>query len=572
MSENTKLSYVDYSFDSLVDQLQNHLRTTEAWKDVYVSSTGQMLIELFAAVGNMVLYYIERRAEECYIETSKNYSSVVNLVRLLNYTPKRSLPSKGQVRLSIDTPSSKIIYIPQYTKLSSTDGTPFIVYPIGGQIAPGSTSVDLTALQGELTTVSFTSNGDLNQSYKLNYQDIADYVKDSSDTLDNTPKIEVTVNSIPWTLQETFLNSTPQATHYCLKSELDGTVTVLLGDNIFGKSPSSGDVISISFIRTKGVDGNVYSTDVITKLNSLIYDQDGVRQTVNVTNIEAFHGGTSVETIEQIKNNAPKVFSSGDRLVTKQDYYAHILGGGLGVVDVNVWGESEENPPNYNLFNVVKICPILQNWDIPALNNSFWTRLSEYLNQKAMLTVKYEYVQPVIINVVPSLIVKAHSNVSLNLLQAAVDNVIREQFILGLTVYLDDNKYHGDLVAVVEAVPGVKYSHVNLKISKELETDFISTYTYAQVMDTDFKPGTVELYIESEKIAEDDGVGNWTNVKSGYTVTGSIDYTERVVGASITGIESGKVYCLYGQDNNGNILVEKNQVCKLDRIEYIQIS
>jgi len=50
------LDYVSYDFDQLVLQLQDRLRQTDAWKDVYRSSTGQMLIELLAYVLNLALY------------------------------------------------------------------------------------------------------------------------------------------------------------------------------------------------------------------------------------------------------------------------------------------------------------------------------------------------------------------------------------------------------------------------------------------------------------------------------------------------------------------------------------
>ena len=91
MSNN--LDYVNYDFDDLVVQLINRLSQGDAWKDTYRSATGEMLIELLAYVGNLVLYYIERRAEESYIATAKNRSSVVNLVKLLNYNPKRKVSS-----------------------------------------------------------------------------------------------------------------------------------------------------------------------------------------------------------------------------------------------------------------------------------------------------------------------------------------------------------------------------------------------------------------------------------------------------------------------------------------------
>src|SRR5574343_637824 len=104
------IQYVSYTFDEIREELQNSLAQQDTWKDgAYRSSTGSMLIDLFSAVGTKVLYYIERRAEESYIGTAKNRSSLINLVRLLNYIPRRAVSALGTLRFSISPASSNLI-------------------------------------------------------------------------------------------------------------------------------------------------------------------------------------------------------------------------------------------------------------------------------------------------------------------------------------------------------------------------------------------------------------------------------------------------------------------------------
>src|ERR1017187_2976066 len=126
-NNNAPLNYVDYDFSDLVTSLQNNLSANQAaWKDLYRSGTGQMLIELFAAVGVLVLYYIERRAEESYLLTAQNYSSVVNLVSLLGYVPSRNVSAMGNLQFTLNTPATSIVYVPLYTSCSTTTGVNFI--------------------------------------------------------------------------------------------------------------------------------------------------------------------------------------------------------------------------------------------------------------------------------------------------------------------------------------------------------------------------------------------------------------------------------------------------------------
>jgi hypothetical protein len=56
------LNYTQYDFDQLVLQLQERLKNKETWQDIYRSSTGEMLIELFCYVLNLGMFYTERRA------------------------------------------------------------------------------------------------------------------------------------------------------------------------------------------------------------------------------------------------------------------------------------------------------------------------------------------------------------------------------------------------------------------------------------------------------------------------------------------------------------------------------
>ncbi|NIP56399.1 MAG: hypothetical protein GWN13_31645, partial [Phycisphaerae bacterium] len=119
---SNQLNYVNYDQDDLVAALIDLLKVTDAWKDTYESSTGQMLIEFHAAIGNLILYYVERRAEEMYISTARHKSSVLNLVKLINYTPRRRVSATGSLTFTIDIVQTKIVHIPKYTECQTVDG------------------------------------------------------------------------------------------------------------------------------------------------------------------------------------------------------------------------------------------------------------------------------------------------------------------------------------------------------------------------------------------------------------------------------------------------------------------
>ena len=631
MSTSSPIEYTDYDFDTLVTALQNQLYLESAWKDLYRSATGEMLIELFAAVGTEVLYYIERRAQESYILTAQNLSSVINLVRLLDYTPRRNVSASGTLRFSLAAPATVDVYINQWTTCQTASGKNYLVSnPGGGVIGEGDTFVDLEyCIQGIMVPVTYTSSGVANQEYNIEdtaienssqykFYTVADTELEAQQIRDDTPgsryeinnngtyniyrlddpdrpvTISVIVDGVVWYEVNTFINSTTISQHYIIKPELDGTITIVFGDGVFGKSPALGNTIVLNYVRSLGLSGNVYNTGLVNRVITPIYDKNGVLQTVSVTNPATpepalFLGGANAETMDEIKENAPNVFATGDRLVTKQDFKS-LIKAYPQVGDVNVWGENEESSPDYDHYNQVKISIILQEWYLP--DATFESRLSNYLYTKSLMTVRYSYVDPDVLEVVPTLRVVLVTGASISTVESLINTALENLFLLGSTTTLGVSKYHSDIVGAIENINGVDHVYVNLTIKKELTGVFYiftvtaanasvgdtytnngetftvrntcneettlycsgtgapaasgnliwtsgstgSTSTIAFSTSSNYEWGAimdvlpalvagVEIYIDDTNIAVDDGAGGWVDVGSGYTVTGDVDYT-----------------------------------------------
>lgn len=554
-----ELNYVDYDFDENMTQLINRLQASDAWKDTYRSSTGQMLIELYSYVANLILYYVERRAEESYIETAKNRSSVINLVRLLNYNPKRKVSATGYLTFSIAVAHSKNIYIPKYTECETASGTKYLVSE-DSVLLTGQTSVSVPIIQGEKVQIETASDGSINQEYEI-----------SSDSVENTNVI-VTVDGVTWTLVSSFVYSISSDTHYRIRTELDDTVTVIFGDNVNGKAPSTGSIVTIVYVKSDGLSGNVYSSASVTTLNSTIYDEDGTTQTVTVTNANTILGGDDAEDIEEIRYEAPRVFAAGDRLVTKADYVT-LIENYAGVANVNAWGENEETAPDYTQFNKVNLVILMQDWALPSTD--FKSTLSTYMYTKSMMTVKYEYVDAVILYLMPTLIVKCTKGVSLPQVQSDIETTLAELFELGTTARLGEHKRHSQFVAAVEAVSGVEYCHVTLDVYKVLTAGY-GGYSFGGVLEAvNVTPASARLYSGSTLIATDDGAGGWTAESVSPTVSGTINYTTGVVGVNVSPVPSETVSVRYNQINTGSdeedIVVTKKQVCNLHTTVFTSI-
>lgn len=566
------LNYTTYDWDQLVTNIQNRLKSKGSWLDIYRDGAGEMLIEFLAYVANLGMYYTGRRAEETYLLTAKLLSSVKNIVAILNYQSRRKTSSTGILTFSISSPLTKIVYIPKYTECQTSSGIKFVTNE-GAAIEKGQTSIDVSSIQGILVQKEITSDGATEQEYLIN-----DTGVENSADVDN-PTFRVIVDGTEWTKVSSFLYSTPTSKHFRIINEPEGTVSVLFGDEINGKVPESGSTVLIQYIRTEGADGNVtYSgSATITTVNSTIYDEDGSIVTVIVSHDSSFLGGSDDETIEEIRYNAPRVFSTGDRAVTKNDFTA-IIENYSSVASANVWGENEEAEAagvtaDYEMLNKVKISIVLQGWELP--DSDFKSTLSDYIYDLSMLTVKYEFVTPTFLLVIPVLKIKVNQGYSLSQTQADIVSELNDQFKLGSTTKLGTMIKYSNVLAAINDLENVSYVSMTFEIKKALSDTYDSMYDWGEALDAvDILPESARLFIDGTYVTsdEDGGSGTGTFSSSGdYTVSGTINYSTGVVLLDISP-EPSSVYIRYQQDSDDSIVPGFNEICKLEDVDVDSIS
>lgn len=558
----TTVNFANFDFDDLVVQLQNRLKNKGAWKDVYRSGTGQMLIEFLAYVAQLVLYYIERRAQESFLPTAQLRSSVINLVGLLGYRVRRKVSAKGVLTFSLSEPATSLITIPKFTECESTKGLKYVTVE-DAAILKGQTSVNVTGIQGQRIQIQFTGTGIANQEYHIDDT----CVENSSDT--QNPTFRVLIDGTEWSEVTSFVRSTSTDTHYRIISEMDDTITIRFGDGVNGMSPPSGSTITVDYIRSDGEKGNA-SSDQITTISSVIYDSEGQAvSNISVTN-SVFSGGEDEEGIEEIRYEAPRVFKTGDRAVTKEDFIS-ILESYPGVACVNVWGENEEAELQGveavpELLNTVKICLLLTDWQIP--DETTLKAIGDYLYNKSMLTVRYSWVDPVIVNVIPVLSVVIKKGNSITNTQEEIVEVLENLFLLGETTRLGEMIKYSEVVAGIHNLDSVAYVNVTLEVKENLSDTYTSLHNWGATLEMlPIKPESVRVFFDNVYMVTDvdnhDGTGTFTYNQGGTTITGTITYEtgEILLDTSVSPVS---VHVRYQQDRQGNLIPRFNTICRLD--------
>ena len=193
------------------------------------------------------------------------------------------------------------------------------------------------------------------------------------------------------------------------------------------------------------------------------------------------------------------------------------------------------------------------------------------------MTVRYSYVIPDILEVIPTLTVKLTTGASTSYVQSLIDLAFLNVFELGTTTKLGVSKYHSDIIGELEDVEGVDRVYLTLKIEKELSAEYDSLYDFAETVDVlPVTVGSFEIYIDDTLVAVDDGLGGWVSEESSPTVTGVVDYVTGLVEVNINPVPGvgEKVYVRYTTDQNGDIEIGKNQILKYtsNNVDYVSIS
>jgi hypothetical protein len=319
------LSTLITDFAGIRLQLQEALASETSWSDLLVSSTGQTILDFFAAIGTYDQYSIERALQEGFLESAQSDISIFTLARLLGVRLTRNVSSN--VTATLNNPNgSAACTIPAYTQFIVNSTCYFInTAPIVFNIGVTSLSVILT--EGQAVTSTYYSTGDEFQEYTVGNNFTA------SDSL-----TRVQVNGIDWTKNTLGLwQLGPNDNSYYELTTQSGQVEIMFGNNINGAIPSSGSEIDIITYIVQG-------SSINTSLTGLTITSPSISNLSGVTT-SGITGGYNAPTSTIYKFLTPRLYASGNRCVTRGDYEGTVLTY-PGVIDVKAVGEQDVNPGN----------------------------------------------------------------------------------------------------------------------------------------------------------------------------------------------------------------------------------
>ena len=126
----TYLPTIDYTartYTTIKAALLDHVQKIfpNDWQDFQESNLGMCILELVAYVGDNLSFYADRQANEMFLPTAVQRQNIINLVKLIGYTPKTATAASTSIRARLGVAQTDPTIIDAYTTFMDKDGTIF---------------------------------------------------------------------------------------------------------------------------------------------------------------------------------------------------------------------------------------------------------------------------------------------------------------------------------------------------------------------------------------------------------------------------------------------------------------
>ena len=368
----TKFTNLD--FDQIKTSIKDYLRSNADFSDFdFEGSNFSVLIDTLAYNTYINAFNSNMIVNESFLDSATLRENVVSLARNIGYIPRSKTASSSTVTFTVTSndytagsmtlqkglvcvggmnDTSYVFSIPEDVTVETVPD------PEGG--GRKATFKDLKIYQGLYVTQSFKVDTSIRQRFILNNSSIDTsllkvYVNEVGDGFEDGAL------GVEHYLLDNIVNASSTSRIYLMQEIQDEKYELLFGDDLIGKKLGNNAVVTANYIVTDGADGNgarefsfagtirepspnvQSNVSKIVSINRVAFeDENGVEVIPSPSN-----NGGDIETIESIKNYAPRIYSTQNRAVTSNDYENLIKKIYPNTESVSVVGGEEMDPPQY---------------------------------------------------------------------------------------------------------------------------------------------------------------------------------------------------------------------------------
>lgn len=380
---NGFLTTSELDLQNYKSSLKTFLSQQEQFKDYdFEGSNMAVLLDLLAYNTFMNGVYLNLVGSEMFLDTAQLRESIVSHAKELNYTPRsRTAPVAYVDILITPTDLPDTITIPKYFEVNgrTDDNTTYFFTTDESIVIRANNGVykaaNVAIYEGNIVKEVFIANSStkyLLQSANVDIQSISVTVKES-----NTATLETKWN------RETFLFGLDNADEvYFIQGAEDHLFEVVFGNGNIGKALTDGNLITITYRETNGVDAN--GVESFTAPNAI----QGYSN-ISISTIQAATQGAEHESDEEIKFNAPRYFPTQNRAVTVEDYIALTKQAFPSLEIVTAYGGEETEPKQYG-----KVIVAAKPFGGTKLSTPLKSQMYNFLKERSSISIDPVIVDP----------------------------------------------------------------------------------------------------------------------------------------------------------------------------------
>ena len=380
-------------FEDIKASIKSYLRTRTEFSDYdFEGSALSYLIDTLAYNSYYSAFNANMAMNEAFLTSSTVRDNVVNIAKLLNYTPNSVTSSKGCLKVTVQTVQTNGSYPSSITlaKGPVATGGNFIWNVINNITTQVDTTTGLATFdnlliyEGAIVSFNYIVNTFAKQEYTIPAQDV-----DIATLSVRVRANESATASDLYSRVDNITGLTATSRAYFLSEGEDMRYQVRFGDDSVGRAVTDGEVITLEYLTTSGAEANeVQSFSFIGNITDSLGISYGATDSTVVVK-DRSQQGAAAESIESIKYNAPRYYSAQSRAVTAQDYALITKRVYTNADSVVAYGGDSLNPPIYG-----KVFIVVKTKTGTTLNDITKKQIASDLRQYAMASIDPVIIDP----------------------------------------------------------------------------------------------------------------------------------------------------------------------------------
>ena len=351
--------FTNLDFNTLRAQIKDYLRSNSNFSDFdFEGSNFSILIDTLAYNSYITSYNTNMAVNESFIDSATLRENVVSLARNIGYVPRSIKSAVATINFTVNAPdgANAVKLNKGLVALGSVQGGNYIFsIPDDITVTPDSRGIasfsNISIYEGSYLTKTFTVDASqTNQRYILPNANI--------DTSSIRVEVEERGSTQVYNTYTNIFDVNAESRLFLFQEIDDERYQIMFGDNVLGRKPANGAIIRVSYIVTNGGEGN--NATNFNFSGRLTYISSGTDKDITsgislITTIQRSENGDSIESVDNIKYLAPRVYASQYRAVTPNDYKSLIPFLYPNIDSVSAYGGEELDPPEFGkVFITVK--------------------------------------------------------------------------------------------------------------------------------------------------------------------------------------------------------------------------